>query len=292
MILSMTGFGRGTAVRNGREITVELRSVNSRYFEYSSRIPRTCSYLDSRLKKQLNERITRGKVELSMTVQNVDAADTVVAVNMELARSYQQAMRDISEQLGVKNDISAGVITRFPDVLTTRHADVDEEQLWEDVSAVTAQALDRFVEMRAAEGAKMKADVENRLNFLEECVGKVETLSAGRVEAYTTRLYEKLKVILEDRDIDDARVLTEAAIFGDKTAVDEETVRLRSHLSQLDHMLAQEGPVGRKLDFLIQEFNREANTIGSKCNDVAIANVVVGLKAEVEKMREQVQNVE
>ena len=208
MVLSMTGFGRGTAVRNGREITVELRSVNSRYFEYSSRIPRTCSYLDSRLKKQLNERISRGKVELSMTVQNVDAADTVVAVNMELARSYQQAMRDISEQLGVKNDISAGVLTRFPDVLTTRHADVDEEQLWEDVSAVTAQALDRFVEMRAAEGAKMKADVENRLNFLEECVGRVETLSAGRVEAYTNRLYEKLKVILEDRDIDDARVLT------------------------------------------------------------------------------------
>ena len=214
MILSMTGFGRGTAVRNGREITVELRSVNSRYFEYSSRIPRTCSYLDSRLKKQLNERISRGKVELSMTVQNVDAADTVVAVNMELARSYQQAMRDISEQLGVKNDISAGVLTRFPDVLTTRHADVDEEQLWEDVSAVTAQALDRFVEMRAAEGAKMKADVENRLRFLEECVGRVETLSAGRVENYTNRLYEKLKVILEDRDIDDARVLTEAAIKG------------------------------------------------------------------------------
>ena len=205
MILSMTGFGRGTAVRNGREITVELRSVNSRYFEYSSRIPRTCSYLDSRLKKQLNERITRGKVELSMTIQNVDAADTVVTVNMELARSYQQAMRDLSEQLGVKNDISAAVLTRFPDVLATRHADVDEEQLWEDVSAVTAQALDRFVEMRAAEGAKMKADVENRLNFLEECVGKVETLSAGRVEAYTNRLYEKLKVILEDRDIDDAR---------------------------------------------------------------------------------------
>ena len=232
MILSMTGFGRGTAVLNGREITVELRSVNSRYFEYSSRIPRTCSSLDSRLKKQLNQRISRGKVELSMTVQNVDAADTVVAVNMELARSYQQAMRDLSEQLGVKNDVSTAVLTRFPDVLTTRHADVDEEQLWQDVSAVTAQALDRFVEMRAAEGAKMKADVESRLVFLEQCVGKVESLSAGRVENYTNRLYEKLKVILQDRDIDDARVLTEAAIFGDKTAVDEETVRLRSHIAQ------------------------------------------------------------
>ena len=214
MVLSMTGFGRGTAVRNGREITVELRSVNSRYFEYSSRMPRTCSYMDSRLKKQLNEQITRGKVELTLTVQNLDAADTVVTVNRELARSYQQALRDLSEELCIKNDTSASLIARFPDVLATRHADVDEEQLWEDVSAVTEQALDRFVEMRAAEGAKMKADVENRLNFLEECVGRVETLSAGRVEAYTNRLYEKLKVILEDRDIDDARVLTEAAIKG------------------------------------------------------------------------------
>ena len=281
MILSMTGFGRGTAVRNGREITVELRSVNSRYFEYSSRIPRTCSYLDSRLKKQLNERITRGKVELSMTIQNVDAADTVVTVNMELARSYQQAMRDLSEQLGVKNDISAAVLTRFPDVLATRHADVDEEQLWEDVSAVTAQALDRFVEMRAAEGAKMKADVENRLNFLEECVGKVETLSAGRVEAYTNRLYEKLKVILEDR-----------AIFGDKTAVDEETVRLRSHISQYRGILQLNEPVGRKLDFLTQELNRETNTIGSKCQDLDITRIVVDMKAEIEKIREQIQNLE
>ena len=292
MILSMTGFGRGTAVRSGREITVELRSVNSRYFEYSSRIPRTCSYLDSRLKKQLNERITRGKVELSMTIQNVDAADTVVTVNMELARSYQQAMRDLSEQLGVKNDISAAVLTRFPDVLATRHADVDEEQLWEDVSAVTAQALDCFVEMRAAEGAKMKADVENRLNFLEECVGKVETLSAGRVEAYTNRLYEKLKVILEDRDIDDARVLTEAAIFGDKTAVDEETVRLRSHISQYRGILQLNEPVGRKLDFLTQELNRETNTIGSKCQDLDITRIVVDMKAEIEKIREQIQNLE
>ena len=292
MILSMTGFGRGTAVRNGREITVELRSVNSRYFEYSSRMPRTCSYMDSRLKKQLNEQITRGKVELSLTVQNVDAADTVVTVNKELARSYQQALRDLSEELCIKNDTTASLIARFPDVLATRHADVDEEKLWEDVSAVTAQALEKFVQMRAAEGAKMKADVESRLCFLEECVGKVEALSAGRVEAYTNRLYEKLKVILEDRDIDDARVLTEAAIFGDKTAVDEETVRLRSHIAQYRSILELDEPVGRKLDFLIQEVNRECNTIGSKCNDLAVTQDVVAMKAEVEKIREQVQNIE
>ena len=292
MILSMTGFGRGTAVLNGREITVELRSVNSRYFEYSSRMPRTCSYLDSRLKKQLNERVTRGKLELSLTVQNVEAADTVVTVNMELARSYQKALRNLSEKLCIKNDITVSTLTRFPDVLATRHADVDEEQLWADVSAVTAQALDNFIAMRAAEGAKMKADVESRLCFLEERVGRVETLSAGRVEAYTNRLYEKLKTILEDRSIDDARVLTEAAIFGDKTAVDEETVRLRSHVSQLRDMLLSDEPMGRKMDFLIQEVNRESNTIGSKCNDVAIARDVVALKAEVEKIREQVQNIE
>ena len=292
MILSMTGFGRGTAVRNGREITVELRSVNSRYFEYSSRMPRTCSYMDSRLKKQLNEQITRGKVELSLTVQNVDAADTVVTVNKELARSYQQALRDLSEELCIKNDTTASLIARFPDVLATRHADVDEEKLWEDVSAVTAQALEKFVQMRAAEGAKMKADVESRLCFLEECVGKVEALSAGRVEAYTNRLYEKLKVILEDRNIDDARVLTEAAIFGDKTAVDEETVRLRSHTAQYRSILELDEPVGRKLDFLTQELNRETNTIGSKCQDLDITRVVVDMKAEIEKIREQIQNLE
>lgn len=292
MILSMTGFGRGTAVRNGREITVELRSVNSRYFEYSSRIPRTCSYMDNCLKKQLNERISRGKVELSMTLQNVDVADTVVAVNTELARSYQTAMNELAAELGIKNDLSTGILSRFPDVLSTRHADIDEEQLWEDVSAVTAQALDRFVEMRATEGSKMKADVESRLCHLEECVGQVEQLSAGRVESYTTRLYEKLKTILEDRDIDDSRILTEAAIFGDKTAVDEETVRLRSHIAQYREILQTDEPVGRKLDFLTQELNRETNTIGSKCQDLDITRIVVDMKAEIEKIREQIQNLE
>ena len=257
MILSMTGFGRGTAVLNGREITVELRSVNSRYFEYSSRIPRSCSYMDSRLKKQLNERVTRGKVELSMTIQNVEAADAEVTVNMELARSYQKALRNLSEKLCIKNDVTVSTLTRFPDVLATRHA-----------------------------------DVESRLCFLEERVGRVETLSAGRVEAYTNRLYEKLKTILEDRSIDDARVLTEAAIFGDKTAVDEETVRLRSHIAQYRSILELDEPVGRKLDFLTQELNRETNTIGSKCQDLDITRTVVDMKAEIEKIREQIQNLE
>lgn len=292
MVLSMTGFGRASAVCNGREITVELRSVNARYFEYSSRIPRTCNFMDSRLKKLLNERITRGKVELSLTLQNVDAADTVVVVNRELARSYHKALRDMAEELDIKNDVSSGLLAQFPEVLTTRHADTDEEQLWADVAQVTRQALDRFVEMRAAEGAKMRADVESRLAHIEECVGHIEELSAGRVEAYTQRLYEKLKVILEDRSIDDARVLTEAAIFGDKTAVDEETVRLRSHIAQYREILALNEPVGRKLDFLTQELNRETNTIGSKCQDLDVTRIVVDVKAEIEKIREQIQNLE
>ena len=292
MILSMTGFGRASAVLNGREIAVELRSVNARYFEYSSRIPRSCSFMDGQLKKLLNSRITRGKVELSLTIQNVDRTDTAVTVDLELARSYQQALRDLAEDLCVKNDLSAGMLARFPDVLAARHADVDEDRLWEDVAFVTRQALDRFVEMRAAEGQKMKEDILSRLDYIEECVGKIEAQSAGRVEQYTRRLYEKLRVLLEDRNIDDARVLTEAAIFADKTAVDEETVRLRSHLAQYRSILEMDEPVGRKLDFLTQELNRETNTIGSKCQDLDITRVVVDVKAEIEKIREQIQNLE
>ena len=292
MIYSMTGYGRASAVRDGREITVELRSVNARYFEYSSRIPRSCAFLDSRLKTLLNSRIARGKVELSLTVQNTEASDTAVTVDMNLARSYQQALRNMSEELGIKNDVTAGLLARFPDVLTTRQAQVDEDQLWNDVSDVAAQALENFIEMRGIEGEKMLADITARLDTVEDCVGKIEVLSAGRVEKYTQRLYERLKVILEDRSIDDARILTEAAIFGDKTAVDEETVRLRSHIAQYREILGSGQPVGRKLDFLTQELNRESNTIGSKCQDLDITRIVVDMKAEIEKIREQIQNLE
>lgn len=292
MILSMTGFGRAEAVLNGRDITVELRSVNSRYFEYSSRIPRSCNFMDAKLKKLLNEQIGRGKVELSLTIQTVDAADTMVDVNLELARSYQQAMEALSTELGVKNDVTAGMLARFPDVLQTRRADTDEEALWADVSQVCAAALEKFIAMRAAEGEKMKADVLNRLAFIEDAVTRIEALSAGRVSAYTQRLTEKLNKLLEDRGIDEARILTEAAIFADKTAVDEETVRLRSHIGQYRAMLELDEPVGRKLDFLTQELNRETNTIGSKCQELDITRIVVDVKGEIEKIREQIQNIE
>lgn len=292
MILSMTGYGRWKETLEGRDITVELKSVNSRYFEYSSRIPRSCAFLDDRLKKLLASRISRGKVELSLQLQSIGEAETVIVPDIPLAKSYQSALRTLSEELQLKNDATVSLVARFPDVLAPRRAELDQELLWQQVSGVCAKALDSFAAMRAAEGQKLAEDIRSRLDFLEQAVGEVEQDSAGRLEAYTQRLYARLKTLLEDRSIDDARVLTEAAIFADKTAVDEETVRLRSHIQQYREILAAGGPVGRKLDFLTQELNRETNTIGSKCQDLAITRLVVDMKAEIEKIREQIQNLE
>ena len=292
MILSMTGYGRAEQVLNGRSIAVELRSVNSRYFEYSSRIPRSCAFMDDRLKKLMNASISRGKVELSLQMQTVDAPDTVVEVDYPLAQSYYKALRSLGETLGVSNDVTVDKLARFPDVLVVRRAAADEDQLWADVEAVAQQALASFIAMRAAEGEKLRDDVLGRLSHIEEMVGEVEKNTAGRVEAYTQRLYEKLKLLLEDRNIDESRILTEAAIFADKTAIDEETVRLHSHIAQYREILSLSEPVGRKLDFLTQELNRETNTIGSKCQQLDITRIVVDMKAEIEKIREQIQNIE
>lgn len=292
MVLSMTGYGRAEQERGGRDITVEIKSVNSRYFEYTSRMPRSFAFLDDKLKKLVNGTISRGKTELALTVVNVGAPEASISVNLDLAKGYLDAIGEMSSALGVENDVTAGTLTRFSDIFTTRKAETDEEQLWADVKAVAEAAVENFVAMRAAEGEKLRADILSRLVYLEQAVGEIEQTSAERVQKYTEKLYAKLKALLEDTNIDEARILTEAAIFADKTAVDEETVRLRSHLSQLEDMLEQGGAVGRKLDFLIQEFNREANTIGSKCSDVALSRVVVELKGEIEKIREQVQNIE
>lgn len=292
MALSMTGYGRAEALVNGRDITVEIKSVNSRYFEYSSRIPRSCAYMDDKLKKLLSAAVSRGKVELSLQLQTIGVSDVEVQADLPLARSYLEALRQISEGCGVACDAAAGMLARFPDVLSVRHAQVDEEQLAADVETVCRMALDSFMTMRTAEGAKLEADILSRLDTLEQDVALVEQDSAGRVEAYTQRLYARLQPLLEDRSIDEARILTEAAIFADKTAVDEETVRLRSHIQQYRQILTGAGAVGRKLDFLTQELNRETNTIGSKCQDLAITRLVVEMKAEIEKIREQVQNIE
>lgn len=292
MILSMTGYGRARQVLNGREITVELRGVNARFLEYSSRLPRAFAFLEDPLKKLVAARVSRGKVELSLTVQNTTAADTVVTVNWPLAKGYRDAMTALSEQLELKNDMSVSLIARMPDVLAQTAAPLDEEALWADVQAVAGQAVDAFLTMRAAEGEKLKADLLSHLDVVEQLVGGIEANTAGRVKAYSDKLYARLQELLADRSIDESRLVTEAAIFADKTAIDEETVRLHSHIAQYREILSGDGPVGRKLDFLTQELNREANTIGSKCQDVDITRLVVELKSEIEKLREQLQNLE
>ena len=292
MILSMTGYGRARQVLNGREITVELRGVNARFLEYSSRLPRAFAFLEDPLKKLVAARVSRGKVELSLTVQNTTAADTVVTVNWPLAKGYRDAMTALSEQLELKNDMSVSLIARMPDVLAQTAAPLDEEALWADVQAVAGQAVDAFLTMRAAEGEEPKADLLSHLDVVEQLVGGIEANTAGRVKAYSDKLYARLQELLADRSIDESRLVTEAAIFADKTAIDEETVRLHSHIAQYRDILSGDGPVGRKLDFLTQELNREANTIGSKCQDVDITRLVVELKSEIEKLREQLQNLE
>ena len=292
MVLSMTGYGRARLTLHGRDITVEIKSVNSRYFEYSSRLPRGYSFLEDKLKKLVNGKIARGKAELNLTIVNVEAPHTVITPNVELARQYKAAMDEMARQLGMRNDVTLSGLCRFPDMFSAVHAEADEAELWQDVQAVAAAALENFVAMRAAEGAKLREDVLARLCTLEKDVGVIEQTSAARVQKYTDKLYARLKELLDGRDIDDARILTEAAIFADKTAVDEETVRLRSHIRQYRDILALSEPVGRKLDFLTQELNRETNTIGSKCNELDITRVVVEMKGEIEKIREQIQNLE
>lgn len=292
MVLSMTGYGRAAQILNGREITIELRSVNSRYFEYSSRVPRTCAFLEDRLKRIVAAKVHRGKVELGLTVQSVSGQDTVVQIDWGLAESYRQALSNLAERLDVKNDITALALARFPDVLTQSTAPADPDVLGADVEAVASQAVEAFLAMRAVEGEKLRADVLARLATVESLVGQIEQGSAGRVKAYTERLYARLQELLADRNIDESRILTEAALFADKTAIDEETVRLRSHIAQYRQILDMDEPIGRKLDFLTQELNREANTIGSKCQDAAMTRLVVDLKSEIEKIREQIQNIE
>ena len=292
MVWSMTGYGRAQQMLHGREITVEMRSVNAGYLEYAARLPRNCAFLEEPVKKLVAAQVHRGKVELSLTIQSTTAADASVQINWALAKSYQQALASLAEQLDLKQDMTVTTLTRFPDVLVPVAAPADPEELQADVEVVVQQAIEAFLQMRASEGAKLAADVREKLAAVEMLVGQIEQGSAGRVKAYTERLYARLQELLADRNIEESRILTEAALFADKTAVDEETVRLRSHLAQYREILEMEEPIGRKLDFLTQELNREANTIGSKCQDASMTKLVVTLKSEIEKIREQIQNIE
>ncbi|MCR5111991.1 MAG: YicC family protein [Ruminococcus sp.] len=292
MLKSMTGYGRAQKILNGRDILVEIRSVNHRYYEYSSRIPRTYNYIDEKLKALLKNSISRGKVEVAVTINNIEGKDTEIAINKGTAEGYVQALRSISQELGLEDDLTLSKLMKLPDIFTVQKTPDDEEQVWNDVADVAQEAVSKFVEMRTTEGQRLRKDITDKADGILRMVMEVERLSPITVENYRARLYKKLSEILENKDIDEQRILTESAVFAEKIAVDEETVRLRSHISQLKAMLGSDEAVGRKLDFIVQEMNREVNTIGSKAQDLNITKIVVDMKAEIEKIREQIQNIE
>ena len=292
MVKSMTGYGRAREMRNGRDITVEVRSVNNRYLDCTVKMPRAYIFAEDRMKARVQQAISRGKVDVFVTIDASAADAAVVAVNEPLACGYYDALTRLKTMFDLPGDITPEVLAKFPDVLAVTKAEEDVEAIAADICAVLDDALTSYNAMRAVEGEKLAADVAGRVTTIETVVGKVEERSPQTVAAYRQRLETKMQEVLQSTTIDESRILTEAAIFADKIAVDEETVRLRSHIAQLRAMLVSDEPVGRKLDFLIQEVNRECNTIGSKCNDLTIAQDVVNMKAEVEKIREQVQNME
>ena len=292
MIKSMTGFGRGHEVLNGRDITVEIRSVNHRYYEFSSKLPRAYTFTEEKLKSLLQGKISRGKVEVAVLVQNVTAVSEKITANKEVISEYITALREIQGELNLTDDLALSSVLRLPDAFTVVKEEADEEQMWADLKTVTEEALANFIAMRENEGVRMKADISGRLDTIEKNVAFVEERSPVIVENYRKRLYDKMCEVLQGKDVDENRILLEAGIFSEKTAVDEETVRLRSHIAQFREMLESTEPIGRKLDFLVQEMNRETNTIGSKVQDIEVTKVVVEQKAEIEKIREQIQNIE
>ena len=292
MIKSMTGYGRAVETVNGREFTVELRSVNNRYLDCSVKLPRTLTFAEEAVKQAVKASISRGKVDVFISVRSEGGEEVKVRLNEAVLEGYLAAMRQMVEKHGVADDISVSTVSRLPEVFAVERPEVDEEQLLVDLLSVVSKALEGYDAMRTTEGAALEQDLRSRGQTILDLVAQVEQGNGQTVSDYRARLEAKLQEVLANTSIDESRILTEAAIFADKVAVDEETVRLRSHLKQMDSMLTGGGAVGRKLDFLLQEMNRETNTIGSKCSDVRLARIVVDIKAELEKIREQTQNIE
>lgn len=288
----MTGFGREHRIIGGREYLVEIRSVNSRYYEFNAKLPRAYMYLEEKLKTLIKGKISRGKVEISLSVYNISGKETAVSVNEGVVENYINALRAAGEKFGLMDDLTLSSVFRMTDAFNVVRAEEDEEEIWAAVKEVAEAALTRFVEMRETEGEKMKADVLEKLGNIEAMIEKVCEYSPDNVRAYREKLTAKMAEILGDKQIDEQRILLEAGLFAEKTAVDEETVRLKSHFSQFRSMLDSPEPVGRKLDFLVQELNRETNTIGSKAQDIRVTRIVVDVKSEIEKIREQIQNIE
>ena len=292
MIKSMTGFGRAQKTVGVFDVTVEIKAVNHKYFEFASRVPRNYMFLEEPLKAFLKERIARGKIEAYVTVENTAQDDAVISINRSFADGYVAALRELAEIYGLRDDISVATVSRHSDVFEIKRNEVLEEEIVDAVLQTADEAVVNFVKMREIEGEKLKADVISRANFILDKVAFVESRSPETVRQYRERLDEKIRDLLGDAQVDEQRLLTEVAIFADKVAVAEETVRLRSHISQMFDMLEGDAAIGRKLDFLVQEMNREANTIGSKAQDIEIAHTVVDIKSEIEKIREQIQNIE
>jgi len=292
MVKSMTGYGRAVQTVNGREFTVEIRSVNNRYLDCNVKMPRTIGFAEEAVKQAVKAWVSRGKVDVYISMNSETAEDVQISLNKPVLEGYLTALRQMHEDYGVRDDISVMNLARLPDVLLVEKPQVDEEQLQADLLSVVELALQAYDAMRVKEGLALEHDLRSRAATVLELVAKVEEQNPQTVSEYRTRLENKLKEVLENKQLDESRILTEAAIFADKVAVDEETVRLRSHLEQMDQMLSGKGGIGRKLDFLLQEMNREANTTGSKCTDVKVARIVVDIKAELEKIREQTQNIE
>lgn len=292
MIKSMTGYGRFEGVIDGRNVVFEIKSVNHRFLELQCRTPRGCGFIEETIKNIVSEYVTRGKADVFVSIEADDSLDAEVSINRSLAAGYLKALQQLRDEFGLKDDITVSSISKYSDIFTVRKAPENEEKLCEITEKAGRQALTEFVAMREREGDKLKTDVLSRCDIIISIVEEIEARSPKIVEEYRERLYTRLQDVLGDTTIDPQRILTEAAIFADKTAVDEETVRLRSHIDQLREMLTADQAVGRKLDFIVQEMNREANTIGSKVSDAEMAHKVVDIKAEIEKIREQIQNIE
>lgn len=294
MIRSMTGYGRAQAVVGTMSITVEIKSVNHRYFEFNSRVPRSYGFLEEKLKTYVGSRVSRGKVECYVSVENLEDDDVEILVNHSLAESYLNALKELAErnQLNLRDDLAMSSLARYNDVFAVHKKEADEDKIWNSVQEVVSSAVDKFILMRETEGRKLKDDVISRADLILEKVSAIEKRSPETVKEYNDKLLARINEFLSDIQVDEQRLLTECAIFADKVAVAEETVRLRSHIDQLRQFLDSDDAVGRKTDFLVQEMNREANTIGSKAQDVFIARNVIDIKAEIEKIREQIQNIE
>lgn len=292
MVRSMTGFGKASASADGISVTVEIKSVNHRYFEFASRLPRAYMFLDEKLKSFCQQKISRGKVEASVIIEESGKDIPEIEINRGYTEAYISALKALSKEYGIKNDIKLSSIVSNPEIFTVRKKALPDETVLRIVLEAVDSAIESFVAMRSAEGERLYNDVRSRAENITEKVSFIESRSPETVKAYRERLEQKIKELLADASVDEQRLLTETALFADKVAVDEETVRLRSHIKQLLGLIESDEPVGRKLDFIVQEMNREANTIGSKAQDIEIAHTVVDIKSEIEKIREQIQNIE